>query len=120
MPQIVHLTLLSPEIFQRSFKENIFKEIPSKYDFCHTRHDSFAFISIEDIEIREPSQNSTERNKNMGRKRMTFWMEDEQIEGLRILHTVTRIPQAVLMREAIDDLLTKYHKELQKAKKERR
>lgn len=47
---------------------------------------------------------------------MTFWMEPEQIEGLKDLHTVTRIPQAVLMREALDMLLSKYRKEVQKAK----
>ncbi len=51
------------------------------------------------------------------RKRMTFWMEPGQIEGLKTLHEVTRIPQAVLMREAIDDLLSKYREELQKARK---
>jgi hypothetical protein len=49
------------------------------------------------------------------KQRMTFWMEAGQIEGLKALSAVTRIPQAVLMREAIDMLLSKYHKEIRKA-----
>lgn len=53
----------------------------------------------------------------MGRKRMTFWMEDRQIEGLKSLSSITRIKQADFIREAIDDLLVKYKKELKKSPK---
>ncbi len=53
----------------------------------------------------------------MGKKRMTFWMEERQIEGLKALSSITRIRQADFVREAFDDLLVKYKKELKKGPK---
>ena len=52
----------------------------------------------------------------MGRKRMTFWMDDKQIEGLKALSSVTRIKQAEFVREGIEMVLAKYQKEIKKAK----
>ena len=49
-------------------------------------------------------------------KRITFWIEPKQAEGLRDLSNVTRIRQGVLMREAVSDLLRKYQKELRKSR----
>lgn len=57
------------------------------------------------------------RGAKMGKKRMTFWMDDRQIEGLKALSSITRIRQADFFREALDDLLAKYKKELKKAPK---
>ncbi len=53
----------------------------------------------------------------MGKKRMTFWMEENQIEALKALSSVTRIKQADYIREGIDMVLERYRKELGKAKK---
>jgi hypothetical protein len=55
----------------------------------------------------------------MGKKRMTFWLDEKQIEGFKTLSTVTRIRQADFFREAIDDLLLKYKKEVKKSLKKR-
>ena len=41
-------------------------------------------------------------------------LEPEQAEKLQRLHTNTRIPKQVLMREAMDDLFVKHKKELRK------
>jgi hypothetical protein len=51
----------------------------------------------------------------MGKKRMTFWMEERQIEGLKALSSITRIKQADFIREGIDIVLVKYSKTLKKA-----
>ena len=42
------------------------------------------------------------------RKPETIYVDDEKFERLRQLAKVTRIPRAVLWREALDDLLTKH------------
>ncbi len=55
----------------------------------------------------------------MGRKRMTFWMDDKHIEELKVLSSVTRIKQVEFVREAIEMVLAKYRKEIKKAQKER-
>lgn len=49
---------------------------------------------------------------------MTFWMEERQVEGLKVLSTATRIKQADYIREGIDMVLAKYGKQLKKAKQE--
>ena len=38
----------------------------------------------------------------MGKKRMTFWMEDRQVEALKALSSMTRVKQADYIREGID------------------
>ncbi|MBU1209267.1 MAG: ribbon-helix-helix domain-containing protein [Proteobacteria bacterium] len=53
----------------------------------------------------------------MGKKRMTFWMDDKQIVELKILSLATRIKQADFIREGIDMVLSKYQKEIKKAQK---
>jgi hypothetical protein len=50
------------------------------------------------------------------RKRMTFWMDHGQVEGLKRLSSATRIKQADYIREGIDMVLAKYAKELKRAK----
>jgi len=45
----------------------------------------------------------------------SVYLEPEQAEALRRLSDVTRVTQANYIREAIDDLLKKYAKELRKA-----
>ena len=42
------------------------------------------------------------------RKPETIYVDDEKFERLRQLAKTTRIPRAVLWREALDDLLTKH------------
>jgi Ribbon-helix-helix domain len=42
------------------------------------------------------------------RKIETIYMDHEQFEGLKQLARITRIPRAVLWREALDDLLKKH------------
>ena len=42
------------------------------------------------------------------RKPETIYIDDEKFEQLRQLAKITRIPRAVLWREALDDLLMKY------------
>lgn len=45
----------------------------------------------------------------------TVYLDPEHVDGLKKLADITRIPQAIFIREAIDDLLKKYAKELRKA-----
>lgn len=47
----------------------------------------------------------------------TVYLEPEQAESLRLLSDRTRVTQATYIREAIDDLLKKYAKELRKETK---
>lgn len=47
--------------------------------------------------------------------RDTLYLQPEKFERLKALADVTRIPRAELLREAVDDLLTKYAKELRRA-----
>lgn len=54
---------------------------------------------------------------NLKRVATTVYLESEQAEGLRRLSNVTRVTQANYIREAIDDLLKKYAKELRNAAK---
>ena len=42
------------------------------------------------------------------RKPETIYIDDEKFERLKQLAKMTRIPRAVLWREALDDLLTKH------------
>jgi hypothetical protein len=42
------------------------------------------------------------------RKIETIYMDHEKFERLKLLARMTRIPRAVLWREALDDLLTKH------------
>ena len=51
------------------------------------------------------------------RERFTTFLNKRQIDGLKNLSATTRVPMAIYVREAIDDLLAKYEKELRKAKK---
>jgi hypothetical protein len=44
--------------------------------------------------------------------RMPFYPEPDQAAALRRLNDTTRIPIQVFLREAVDDLLKKYKKEL--------
>ncbi len=53
----------------------------------------------------------------MNRKKITFWLDEQQIEELKNLSSVTRIRQADFAREAFDDLFQKYEKELKEAKR---
>lgn len=39
---------------------------------------------------------------------LSLYLNAEQREALKTLATQSRVPQAVLLREAVDDLLTKY------------
>jgi predicted transcriptional regulator len=43
-----------------------------------------------------------------GRKSETIYVDEEKLEQLRQLARMTRIPRAVLWREALDDLLKKH------------
>jgi predicted DNA-binding protein len=54
---------------------------------------------------------------NLNRVSTTVYLEPEQAESLRKLSDATRVPQASYFREAIDDLLKKYAKEIRKAGK---
>lgn len=55
----------------------------------------------------------------MGKKRMTFWIEDRQIEALKALSSVTRVKQADYIREGIDIVVERYQAELKKASKKK-
>lgn len=54
---------------------------------------------------------------NLKRTSTTVYLEPEQAAKLKQLSAVTRVTQAVFIREAIDDLLKKYAKELRKEAK---
>jgi len=45
-----------------------------------------------------------------------MYLAPEQKKALDRLSEVTRVPRAVLVREAVDDLLTKYRKELRQGR----
>jgi predicted DNA-binding protein len=53
---------------------------------------------------------------NMGRTQTTVYLDPEHVEALKKLSDSTGIPQAMYIREAIDDLLKKYAKELRKVR----
>jgi hypothetical protein len=57
-------------------------------------------------------------SKDKGKQiQVTSYYEPAQIEQLRRLSGSTRVPQAVYIREALDDLLKKYATTLRKAAK---
>ncbi len=56
----------------------------------------------------------------MGKKRVNFFLDETQIEGLKALSKVTRVKMSEYVREGIDLILSKYQKELKKSKKGRR
>jgi len=57
-------------------------------------------------------------SKDKGRqKQVTTYYPPESIEQLRRLSDATRVPQAVYLREALDDMLKKYAGTLRKAQK---
>jgi predicted DNA-binding protein len=51
---------------------------------------------------------------NLKRTSTTVYLEPEQAERLKRLSEATRVPQAIYIREAVDDLLKKYARELRK------
>ncbi len=50
-------------------------------------------------------------------KRISFWIDTEQVESLKVLSSWTRIKQADYIREGIDMVLERYKKELNMARK---
>ncbi len=56
----------------------------------------------------------------MNRKKITFWLDERQIEELKNLSSATRIRQADFAREAFDDLFQKYEKELKAKRSQKR
>lgn len=54
---------------------------------------------------------------NLNRIATTVYLEREQAEALKALSEASRVAQANYVREAIDDLLKKYARELRKARK---
>ncbi len=56
----------------------------------------------------------------MNRKKITFWLDERQIQKLKNLSSATRIRQADFAREAFADLFQKYEKELKEAKRSRK
>jgi predicted DNA-binding protein len=48
---------------------------------------------------------------------MSLYLSPEQRQGLERLSNVTRVPMQTYLREAVDDLLVKYRKELKKEPK---
>ena len=55
-------------------------------------------------------------SKDKGKqKQVTTYYDPDVIEQLRRLSEVTRVPQAVYLREALEDLLKKYAQVLRKA-----
>jgi len=53
----------------------------------------------------------------MAKIRVNFLLDEEQLEGLKALSSVTRVRMSEYMREGIDLVLKKYRKELGKARK---
>jgi len=53
----------------------------------------------------------------MAKRRVNFFLDEEQLEGLKALSDVTRVRMSEYMREGIEMVLAKYQKELKKAKK---
>jgi predicted DNA-binding protein len=49
----------------------------------------------------------------------SIYLEPEKAEALDELAALTRIPKAVLLREAVDDLLTKYRRPKESKRKSR-
>jgi len=57
-------------------------------------------------------------SKSKGKQaQVSSYYDPAQIEQLRRLSEITRVPQAVYMREALEDLLKKYAATLRKAAK---
>ena len=50
------------------------------------------------------------------REKLALYLDTGQIESLRKLSEITRVPVSVYIREAIDDLLKKYAKTLKRPK----
>lgn len=53
----------------------------------------------------------------MKKSATTVYLEPEQAEALRRLSDATRVTQANYIREAIDDLLKKYARELKRSER---
>ena len=53
----------------------------------------------------------------MVKKRVNFFIDEKQTEGLKDLSRVTRVKMSEYVREGIDWVLSKYQKELKKGKK---
>ena len=66
------------------------------------------------IEIRE-----SKRGKGTDKVLNTVYLEEEQVERLMRLSKMTRVPQAVYIREAIDIALAKHEKRLKGKRKKR-
>jgi len=55
--------------------------------------------------------------ESMVKKRVNFFIDEKQTEGLKDLSRVTRVKMSEYVREGIDWVLSKYQKELKKGKK---
>jgi hypothetical protein len=55
--------------------------------------------------------------EGMGKKRVNFFIDEMQVEGLKALSRATRVKMSDYVREGIDLILAKYQKELKKARK---
>ncbi len=53
-------------------------------------------------------------NSSDGKIKKTYHIEGYQAEALKILSAKTRIKQVDFIREAVDDLILKYHQKLPK------
>ncbi|MEJ1339420.1 MAG: ribbon-helix-helix domain-containing protein [Candidatus Sedimenticola sp. (ex Thyasira tokunagai)] len=47
----------------------------------------------------------------------TVYLEEQQLDDLKLLHKVTRVPMAEYLREGVDLVLNKYADDLKKGKK---
>jgi len=52
--------------------------------------------------------------------KITFFVDQEVLDRLKELSRITRIPQAIFLREAMDDVLEKYRGEFKKAEQKRK
>lgn len=53
----------------------------------------------------------------MSKQRISVFLEQEQIDKLKLLSGITRIKQADYIREGLEMVFAKYQKELRSAKK---
>ena len=56
-------------------------------------------------------------NSKGNQVQLTGYFEPEAVRGLKALSKTTRVPQAVYLREALDDLLKKYGATIKKLNK---
>ena len=76
-------------------------------------------MSVKEITRKTFKIRESGRSKGTAKVLRTVFIEGRQLERLTRLSVITRVPQAIYMREAIDTALDKHEKQLKGKRKKR-